>query len=282
MRAPDREAAWVTQPLRRALDRAIVELRRTIMRGGAARYPAERVLLLQQELTRQGVRLDTATQATIRRYTAAAARYADAGAGTILGQLQDATGTPTPYAALPTTVASASIRATHSRIQAAVGTTRTHLTQAATQALADATSAAGAGAITWRQAAREAMAGLTRSGVTALVDSAGRRWALDTWSQMAVRTGLLEAQRDAQLAQMRALGLDLVTVPHHGHPCPLCSPWEGTVLRTDDGPDGPLTVTRTTPAGDTVQVRTAGTIAEARRAGLMHPNCAHTWSAWTG
>ncbi|MFI9320115.1 phage minor capsid protein [Kitasatospora aureofaciens] len=64
--------------------------------------------------------------------------------------------------------------------------------------------------------------------------------------------------------------------------CPLCRKWEGRVL-TLDGPDGArkVEVGHAVDDGRTVRVRVAGSIEQARRAGLQHPNCRHSLSAFT-
>jgi hypothetical protein len=84
---------------------------------------------------------------------------------------------------------------------------------------------------------------------------------------------------------MRTLGeagVDLVIVSDSPRECPLCRPWERKVL-TVGGPDGERTVEaeHATEDGRTVRVSVAGSLDEARRAGLQHPNCRHSVSAYT-
>ncbi|WP_229880214.1 phage minor capsid protein, partial [Streptomyces echinoruber] len=77
-------------------------------------------------------------------------------------------------------------------------------------------------------------------------------------------------------------GVDLVVVSDAPRECPLCRPWEGRVL-TISGPPGARTVEieHAIEDGRMVPVRVAGSLDEARAAGLQHPNCRHSVSAYT-
>lgn len=108
-------------------------------------------------------------------------------------------------------------------------------------------------------AQRDAWRKLTERGITGFTDKAGRQWNLATYVEMATRTGLQQAFNDAHLQRMVSAGVEQFTVPSDGHPCPLCKPWQGRVL-TVNGP--------------------SPTIAEAKLAGLFHPNCKHTLVAY--
>jgi hypothetical protein len=101
----------------------------------------------------------------------------------------------------------------------------------------------------------------TRRGVTGFTDKGGRRWSMSAYVEMAVRTATVRAYNIAHLAVMQANGHNLVVVSDDGHPCPLCLPWQNVVLCIV--PDG-----------------IHPSIEDAIRAGLMHPNCRHKWSAY--
>ncbi|MEU1674085.1 phage minor capsid protein [Streptomyces roseifaciens] len=137
------------------------------------------------------------------------------------------------------------------------------------------------GVDTRRQATQTAMARLADRGLKTFVDRAGRSWSMTSYAEMAVRTAVGRAAVEAHGDRLRAAGLDLVIVSNAPHECPLCSRWEGKVLSLD-GPDGARTVAaeHATEDGRTVEVQIAGSVDEARRAGLQHPNCRHSLSAY--
>jgi hypothetical protein len=149
------------------------------------------------------------------------------------------------------------------------------------QVLAQAAGAPLIGAETRRQATQNAVARFTERGVASFVDRSGRTWSMTTYAEMATRTAVGRAAVDAHADQLAAAGVDLVMVSESPHECPKCRPWEGKVLALD-GPDGRRTVEveHAVEDGHMVRVEVAGTLDEARRAGLQHPNCRHTTSAY--
>lgn len=134
-----------------------------------------------------------------------------------------------------------------------------------------ATAAAAArqvfGDLTPKGAQEAAWRDLMGQGVTGFTDAAGRDWNLATYTEMAVRTAAARAYRDSAMDRMTQLGTVFFTVSGTGRPCPLCAPWEGTVLAAT----GAGTYQQD---GHTVTV--AATVEEATAAGLFHPNCKHT------
>jgi len=147
--------------------------------------------------------------------------------------------------------------------------------------LAEAASTPLLGVETRRQATQAAVARFTERGVTSFRDRAGRNWSMTSYAEMATRTAVGRAAVEAHADQLTAAGIELVIVSEASHECPLCRPWEGTILALS-GPDGrrSLEVEHATEDGRMVRVRVAGTLDEARRAGLQHPNCRHTVSAY--
>jgi len=113
---------------------------------------------------------------------------------------------------------------------------------------------------------------LTRRGITGYTDTAGRSWNLSSYVEMATRTTVQRAYNAAHEARMTSVGIEFFTISHDGRPCPLCKPWEGAILST--GPTG-LVSTSHALTGRPTGVRVAGTIEQARAAGLQHPNCKH-------
>ncbi|WP_432041422.1 phage minor capsid protein [Streptomyces cadmiisoli] len=147
--------------------------------------------------------------------------------------------------------------------------------------LADAAATPLLGVETRRQATQTAVARFTERGVASFVDRSGRNWSMTTYAEMAMRTSVGRAAVEAHHDQLSAAGIELVMVSQSPHECPRCRPWEGKVLALS-GPDGRRTVEveHATEDGRTVAVDVAGTIDEARREGLQHPNCRHTTSAY--
>lgn len=143
-----------------------------------------------------------------------------------------------------------------------------------------ATVALGTG--TRRQATQDAMRRWADEGVTHFRDVSGRRWQLTSYAEMAVRTATGRAATEAHMRTLSEHGVDLVAVSDSPRECDLCRPWEGKVLSIG-GPAGARTVEveHATQDGVMVPVKVAGSLDEARLAGLQHPNCRHSVSAYT-
>jgi hypothetical protein len=126
------------------------------------------------------------------------------------------------------------------------------------------------------EAQAQAWRELTAKGVTGFTDSAGREWNLATYVEMATRTATQRAYNASHRERLTLAGIHYFTISTTGRPCPLCAPWEGKVLADTTG-----TVTEPHAAGDgTVTFDVAATIEEAMAAGLFHPNCKHTLTAF--
>lgn len=119
-------------------------------------------------------------------------------------------------------------------------------------------------------AVRKTLDDFAKQGVTGFVDRAGRRWRLDRYAEMAVRTASGRAHVAGTLDQIQETGGALVIVSNHAGSCEVCEPWEGKVLTiAAGGPGG------TVEDGDGAQVPIAGSVADAQAAGFQHPNCKH-------
>jgi len=154
------------------------------------------------------------------------------------------------------------------------------ITRFADDAYRAATSHAAMGQVTGRTpqlAQREAWRALTAGGVAGFTDAKGRDWELSTYVEMATRTAAIRAYNESHQDRMTALGVQYWTVGPTGFPCKLCLPWEGQVLSV--GGAGVVT-TPAADGGDAVTFQVAGTLDEARAAGLQHPNCKHTLVAF--
>ncbi|MFJ8146969.1 phage minor capsid protein [Streptomyces sp. NPDC096048] len=135
---------------------------------------------------------------------------------------------------------------------------------------------------TRRQATQDAMRKWADEGITSFVDRSGRRWSLPAYAEMAVRTSVGRAATEAHMHTLADAGIDLVIVSDAPRECPLCRRWERKVL-TIGGPAGARTVEveHGIEDGRMVRVRVAGSLDQARAAGLQHPNCRHSVSAYT-
>lgn len=175
----------------------------------------------------------------------------------------------------------ADTRPLHSRITRAVGDIfRDTVTRVAAGPLL--------GVETRRQASQRALDRFTRRGVT-FRDRSGRQWNIGSYAEMAVRSVTARAAVDGHVDALTELGVGLVVVSDAPLECPLCAPWEGEVLSLS-GPPGPRTIEaehatekegrflRRRPR--LVPVHVVGSLLEARAAGLFHPNCRHSLSAF--
>lgn len=100
------------------------------------------------------------------------------------------------------------------------------------------------------------------AGIQGFVDKAGRRWSLRAYSEMAVRSGLVQANLSGTMDRMDEIGQDLVIVSEHPEECELCRPWENKVLSL---------------SGKSTKYKS---LEEARGRGLFHPNCSHSTSIY--
>lgn len=144
------------------------------------------------------------------------------------------------------------------------------------------TVAAGAaevagGKVTRLQAAQHTLDRLVGQGIMGFRDRAGRNWSLTSYVEMAVRTETGRVAVDGHVEALAGHGVQLVQVSDSPRECPLCRPWEGAVLSLE-----PVAgvVLRSSTSEDTRMVQPEATLAEARAAGLFHPNCTHSVYAY--
>ncbi|MBL1107991.1 capsid protein [Streptomyces sp. 5-8] len=147
--------------------------------------------------------------------------------------------------------------------------------------VARAAAAPALGTQTRRQAAQSALDAFAKRGVTGFIDRSGRPWELRSYVEMAMRSAVGRAAIEAHSDRLGAAGVDLVIVSQAPEECPLCRPWERKVL-VRDGKAGArqVQVEHATEDDRIITVTVAGSLPEARTAGLMHPNCRHSVSAY--
>lgn len=130
------------------------------------------------------------------------------------------------------------------------------------------------GDLTIQQALQQAMDDAAKQGLGFYRDQAGRKWGLDTYSEMTIRTGTNNALIDAHTAELVEVGLDLVIVSSHANPAPQCAPYERRVLSlTGEHRAGTHRID-----GHTITVK--DTLNGARAHGFEHPNCRHSVTAY--
>lgn len=115
-------------------------------------------------------------------------------------------------------------------------------------------------------------------GITGFRDRSGRRWSIDTYAEMTLRTAVNRAQNQGRIDGYRAHGVNLIKTSQHIGAHPWCIPWQNKVLALD-GVAGSRTVMNNL-TGREVVVEVAGTLQEAIAAGYHHTNCRHTDTAF--
>jgi hypothetical protein len=136
------------------------------------------------------------------------------------------------------------------------------------------------GGETRRGVAQTVLDRLLGNGLTGFVDKAGRRWELASYVEMATRTAVQRAMTQAHTEALQEQGLDLIIVSDAPQECERCRPWEGKVLSLSGGGAGTVQVASVTNPDRLVSVTVAGSLEQAKRAGLLHPGCRHSYSAY--
>lgn len=103
---------------------------------------------------------------------------------------------------------------------------------------------------------------LKENDLSSLIDKGGRKWTLDRYTEMLIRTKTVEARNRGLINRTAETGFDLVQVSDHSGECELCRPWEGRILSLTGATKG------------------YPTLDEAESAGLFHPNCRHAINAY--
>lgn len=112
------------------------------------------------------------------------------------------------------------------------------------------------------QITQKALDKFCKNGIGAFTDKAGKVWDIGSYTQMATRTALVQASVQGHVNRLSEQGKDLVIVSSHQRACHLCRPWQRKILSIsgEDEKYPPLQ--------------------RAISAGLYHPNCGHTISAY--
>lgn len=113
------------------------------------------------------------------------------------------------------------------------------------------------GTITAREAVQRAVTSLADRGITSFTDSAGRRWSMGTYAEMATLTAISRATLEGYTDTMQSYGYDLAIISSHEDACPICAAWQGVVVSVSGGDRRHLSLD------------------DARAAGVFHPRCLH-------
>ncbi|WP_018251866.1 phage minor capsid protein [Salinispora mooreana] len=143
-----------------------------------------------------------------------------------------------------------------------------------------ATAVSVVGGMTRRQASQWAYQKFIDQGVTSFTDVRGRQWRLSSYVEMAARTVTQRAAVQGQTDRLTSLGIDLVIVSDSPRECERCRPWEGAILSISGAERGRVEMPSALDEGRIVTVDVAGTVEQARAAGLQHPNCTHSLRAY--
>ena len=125
----------------------------------------------------------------------------------------------------------------------------------------------------WIRTSEDLIKEMETNGITGFTDKAGRRWSIQAYGNMAVRTTARQAEVAALLSSD---DYDLWQITKVGTTCPVCAPLEGRVYsKSGTNPDyPPLTVAfgKVDPAGSNDLSHTYLNI---------HPNCLHALIKYT-
>jgi hypothetical protein len=109
-----------------------------------------------------------------------------------------------------------------------------------------------------KRASAQMAAMLKREGIRAFVDKAGRKWTLENYTAMVIRTTTREAVTQGTYNGMQESGHELVKVSHHINACDLCMQYDG---KTFAFPNAPLELRQEYGVLDDLPP--------------FHPNCKH-------
>ena len=122
------------------------------------------------------------------------------------------------------------------------------------------------GVITTQEALRKALNDFADRGITGFTDKAGRKWEMDSYAEMAIRTGMMNARVEAYKDEMKAHDEHLVIISDHQDTCPLCAEYERAILSVD--------------GQDLDDPECDGLLDDAVAGGLFHPNCGHSMTVY--
>lgn len=147
------------------------------------------------------------------------------------------------------------------------------------QVTATSVMAAEVGTETHVKAMQSALNRFSDKGITSFVDKAGRKWSMDVYTDMAVRTMRNNVKQQGHLDGYRSAGVELVRASWHPASAPQCFPYQNQLLAiTGDAGRRVLTDPAT---GEKVTVDVKERLDTAIAKGYHHVNCKHRDTAYT-
>jgi len=131
----------------------------------------------------------------------------------------------------------------------------------------------GLGKATQRSAQVAAWQRIVSEGVKGFTDTAGRRWNLASYAEMATRTSVRRAWDIQHETTMKTSNISLCTIVVGSGACKACADQAGKIFRLDAGPTGRIKAPSSVDPTKTVTVNVQGTLDDARSHGWRHPNC---------
>lgn len=92
---------------------------------------------------------------------------------------------------------------------------------------------------------------------TAIIDAAGRRWKLGTYTEMLARTKSMEAHKESSINEALGRGVEYGVISRHGA-TDACAKWEGRIIALSPDGDGQFPYVGDLPRDE-----------------IFHPNCKH-------
>ena len=144
-------------------------------------------------------------------------------------------------------------------------------TKAAQEILNSETGKVLTGVSSRQEALKRAITRMADNGLTGFVDRGGHNWTPEAYVNMDIRTTCGNVATQAVFARNEDYGNDLVWVPVKAGARPLCYPWQGKLISTND-----RTGTVKDVRGRDVEIIPLNRTSYGEPAGLWGINCGHT------
>lgn len=126
------------------------------------------------------------------------------------------------------------------------------------------------GAESLQTAIRDTIKNLSRKGIPAFIDKAGREWTPEAYVRMDIRSTVGNTARQAQFDRCEEHSINLIEVSAHAGARPLCAPYQGGIYSLD-GSSG----TVKDAAGREINFTPLSSTSYGQAAGLFGINCGH-------
>lgn len=122
------------------------------------------------------------------------------------------------------------------------------------------------GISTRRESSARMLMKLSGQGVKGFTDRSGRQWEAGAYAEMAVRSSASQASLAGHTERLQSYGVDTAIISDASEECEICRPWENQIVSISGSTSGKLSDGR----------YVKGSLADARSAGVFHPNCRHS------